>query len=475
MRSAALTLALVAAVLPAAAFAQAVPETQTARPTNEPLTLEAAIAQAMEQNPDLIKQRLLARSSESDLQSSRSAIYPNVNFNASLGVTRIGGGEALPPIVTPDLKDPVCVADITDPNCRKLVIQQTNPSQTFGNYAIGLSLRQLIYDGGKWWNNITAADKTLAASRENIEEQKLTTVFSVRQRFYELVRAQRTLAVLGEAGKRSRDQADWAQKLYEGGRATQADVYAARANRDQDEVNRLQQEAAIEIARQDLAIAIGRDPAAPLAVVDPPDLSQDPSAPPAADEAVNRALAQRPSLKAFALQLEALRKLADVAKGDYWPVITANGSYQRGTRNLSDFTLSPEKANTLSGSVNLTWGLTNFIDGYSISSNVKKAELQVAITANDLQSGRRSVASDVERAVASWTSARTRALVTRQLEENSVKNLELARARQQVGVGTQLEVRDAELKVTQAKLSRVGALVDSREAAAALQRATGDI
>ena len=73
------------------------------------------------------------------------------------------------------------------------------------------------------------------------------------------------------------------------------------------------------------------------------------------------------------------------------------------------------------------------------------------------------------------SAARTQAKVATQLEENAVKGLQLAKARQEVGVGTQLEVRDAELKVTQAKLSRLGALVDGHEAEASLRRATGDI
>src|SRR5204862_6383093 len=108
--------------------------------------------------------------------------------------------------------------------------------------------------------NLDAADKALAASRETVEEQRLQTVYLVRQRFYELVRAQRQLIVLAEAAQRSREQADATARLFEGGRATQADVYAARANRDTDEVTRLGQEAKVELARQDLAVAIGRDP-----------------------------------------------------------------------------------------------------------------------------------------------------------------------------------------------------------------------
>ena len=185
-----------------------------------------------------------------------------------------------------------------------------------------------------------------------------------------------------------------------------------------------------------------------------------------------RALQQRPGLKAFQLQAEAQRQQAEAIRGDLWPVISFNGGYQRAARSLDDFTLPPHQANTLSGSVNLLW---NIYGGGQTTAQAEKARIQVLLTENDLAAGRRVVAADVEKAVASWTAARTQARVAGQLEENAVKGLQLAKARQEVGVGTQLEVRDAELKVTQAKLSRLGALVDGREAEAALRRAAGEI
>ena len=88
-------------------------------------------------------------------------------------------------------------------------------------------------------------------------------------------------------------------------------------------------------------------------------------------------------------------------------------------------------------------------------------------------SGRRSVASDVEKAVAQLAAARAQARVAQQAEQTAKEGLRLARTRQEVGVGTQLEVRDAELKLTQAQLNVVGSLVDGREAEAALRRAQG--
>ena len=85
--------------------------------------------------------------------------------------------------------------------------------------------------------------------------------------------------------------------------------------------------------------------------------------------------------------------------------------------------------------------------------------------------GRRTVASDVQRAVAQLAASRQQARIAAQSVQTAGENLRLARTRQQVGVGTQLEVRDAELKLTQSELARANALVDGHEAESALRRA----
>src|SRR5207245_5122937 len=131
---------------------------------------------------------------------------------------------------------------------------------------------------------------------------------------------------------------------------------------------------------------------------------------------------------------------------------------------------APGRNSLASAGVSLSWNLFN---GLSTTANVRKAEIQVALAENDLVNGRRSVASDVEKAIAQLSTARAQARVAQEAEQTAKEGLRLARTRQQVGVGTQLEVRDAELKLTQAQLSVVGSLVDGREAESALRRAQG--
>jgi outer membrane protein TolC len=428
---------IVAALLSTAAVAQ-----------QQPLTLDEAVKLALQRNSDLQRQILLSLSAEQDRIIAQSAILPHLDFNASIAGNRQGAGT-------------VVISGLPF----------SQPNSSYSTTSTGLNLHQLVFDGGKWWNSISAANLGLAASEAQVDEQRLQVTYLVEQRFYELVRAQRQLQVFAEAATRSRDQANYTQRLFEGGRATQADVYAARANRDNDEVTRLGQERNVELARADLSAAIGLDPGTPLTVTEPPNMLAPPVQPPALQQALDRALINRPSLKAFALTAESNRKTALAAKGDYWPTLSANGFWQRGTRDdISKNFEAPGRNSRSAVSLDLSW---NIFSGLSTQANVRKAEIQVALAENDLASGRRGVASDVEKAVAQLATARAQARVAQQAEQTAKEGLRLARTRQEVGVGTQLEVRDAELKLTQAQLNVVGSLVDGREAEAALRRAQG--
>jgi outer membrane protein TolC len=433
-------------IVAAAAVAQEAPAAAPA-PTAQRLTLDDAVKLALQRNPDLQKQMLLALSAEQDWVIARSLVLPHLDFNASVAGQRINGVQFVQGVRLPGLA--------TSYNAV---------------YQSQLKLSQLVFDGGKWWNNLSAADLGLKSSQAQVDEERLQITYLVEQRFYELVRAQRQLSVLAEAAARSRDQADFSQRLFEGGRATQADVYAARANRDNDEVSRLGQERVVELARADLSTAIGLDPGAPLAVAEPPNLMADPGQPPPLAEAIDRALSGRPSLKAFAFTVEQNGKLASATNGDYWPSVSLFGQWGRSTEDFAPFVEAPGRNSQASAGVSLNWNLFN---GLQTTGNVRKAEIQTLLAQNDLASGRRGVASDVEKAVAQLSTARAQARVAQQAEQTAKEGLRLARTRQEVGVGTQLEVRDAELKLTQAQLSVVGSLVDGREAEAALRRAQG--
>src|SRR5205823_8868628 len=144
-----------------------------------------------------------------------------------------------------------------------------------------LSFRQLVFDGGKWWNNIASAKSGFEAGQQATAEQRLQVGFVVAQRFYDLVRAQRFARVMAGAAARSAEQAVATDRLAPAGRATQADVLAARANRANDALVQRRQTAVAEQARLDLAAAIGLEPSEPREIAEPMNVEQPPPAAPA--------------------------------------------------------------------------------------------------------------------------------------------------------------------------------------------------
>src|SRR5207249_1952842 len=101
----------------------------------QPLSLDDAVKLSMERNPDLRKQVLLALSAEQDKVLARSAVLPSLGFNASFTDTRQAGASIIQSIDVPAVA-PVAVSH---------------------TWAGSLSLKQLVFDGGKWWNNLDAA------------------------------------------------------------------------------------------------------------------------------------------------------------------------------------------------------------------------------------------------------------------------------------------------------------------------------
>jgi outer membrane protein len=343
------------------------------------------------------------------------------------------------------------------------------PTRYFATSSASLGVRQLLYNGGRWESDVAASGLARSSSEESVAEQRLQTTFLVEQRFFELARAQRQLAVLTETAGRSGEQTEIAQKLFDAGRASQADVYAARANHDNDEINRLGQASRVTLAQLDLAVAIGLDGMAP-AIVEPPQLLADPAEPPLAEEAMQTAITKRPVIKALQLAADAQRRHADGAGSDNLPVVAVSGNYGRSTTGLDTFTESPDRNSQLTAGVGLSW---NLFSGYATRAQVDKAQLAVLQAENDLAGARRTVAADVQKAIAQLATVGQQARIALQAETNAREALRLAKLKQELGTGTQLEVRDAELRLTQSQLARVAALVDGREAEAALRRATG--
>jgi outer membrane protein TolC len=182
-----------------------------------------------------------------------------------------------------------------------------------------LSLEWLLLDFGRRRAAVDSAQAQAMAANVSFNAKHQQIVFDVTRNFYALTAVRGRVAAERAAVDSSRSLAEAAETRRQHGLATlpealQAQEEAARATYELEDAL-----AAEHDARMALLESIGIRPGAPIDVV---DVSQEPLPPgldESVDQAIDRALAQRPDLVARLASVRAKEAEVRGARADYWP------------------------------------------------------------------------------------------------------------------------------------------------------------
>ncbi|WP_242371960.1 TolC family protein, partial [Anaeromyxobacter sp. SG26] len=222
------------------------------------LTLDDALALAARANPELAISRADADLARAERTASVAGALPRLDLSSSVGHSFIGRSSE--------------AGAIYDPSTGQVV--QTGLASDTEAYSLGLQLTQPVFDWATL-NDVRRSGFSRSAAERQYDEAALATAFDVTRRFYEVVRAERSLAVLENTAARSKDLVDRSDALYAAGRAPKSDTYSARVNLGNDLINVERQRALVAQARSALAQVLGEE--ALLARVVPP-ATLDPAA-----------------------------------------------------------------------------------------------------------------------------------------------------------------------------------------------------
>ena len=423
-----------------------------------PLTLEE-VREASRQQLDAIRARLDVERAESNSKSARSVIFPQVDLNLSAGIGFIGQLRSYQTV------------PVVDPTTREITgfsqeVVDTAPVNQ-GRFNMGVSVNQLLYDGARWWSQISQAGEQEDAARGQLAEQQLSSELEAVRRFYELVKAQLTLKVFVETVERSRQQVDRANALYEAGRGPRSAWYDARTNLANDEINVVRQRQRIAQTRLQLLQWIGRSDSDVVAVT-PDDMGQ---LPPAFDtaKAIEAARSKRPLFRSLAATVRSNELGITIARADYFPRISLNANYSRGSPNI-EFFVDPARQHQFSLGANLSWdlfsGFQHVAQEQRARADLRQAEAQQRQAIVDLE-------AEIVRANDAYASeVEVLAIADRNLSV-AKEQTALEEERFIAGAGSSLEVRNAQIKYTQAQLSVLQGKADVATARAALERAVG--
>ena len=180
---------------------------------------------------------------------------------------------------------------------------------------------------------------------------------------------------------------------------------------------------------------------------------------------VSLALAQRPEVKAAELQFEAAKKLQAAAWEQRLPSVRALGAV--GQAPVRDDHIS-----SWYGAAGVNVEIPLFT-GFRISAQTHEAQLQTEAGNERLTGLRNAISRDVR---AGWLAANTafrRLSVTAGLVEQTKLGLDLAQTRYQLGLGSIVEVSQAQLQETGAEITNAKARYDYLVAQAIIRFETG--
>src|SRR6266852_1723163 len=198
--------------------------------------------------------------------------------------------------------------------------------QTIQGFQLALDLNYTVFDFGARSGRIDAARARLLSANFTFNDTHRTVINLVQQAYYRLLSAigQEDAAQANLSNAKSVRQA--AEERLNNGLATLPDVLEARSATAQAEYDLQAVLRAEEIARGDLATAVGTSASVPIKVQPLDQLPTPDSIGETVEQAINRAFAQRPDLMQQAAEMRAANATLKEARAAYYPTLDVNVS-----------------------------------------------------------------------------------------------------------------------------------------------------
>ena len=408
--------------------------------TVDSLSLEQAVALALEHHPSLQAAQANLHSAEASKKLALSSYYPSISATGTGSHTE-----------------------------GYFVFNPSIPSryQIYSNYVAGFNGTQLIYDFGKTSSRVGANTDFVEASQEDLRSAHDNVVMNVQLAYFAFLSQRSVVTVNEEAVQQAASHLTQAKAFYTVGRRPQFDVTRAEVDLANANVNLIRARNALDVARVQLDNAMGIHPVRPYAVTDslgtaPVNLNLD--------SVVAIAAQRRPDLLSAKARLSGFQGLVGAARSQHLPTLSANGSY-----NWSGFNLQFQ--NGIGGLyprwiAGLTFTLPIF-QGFAINAQVEQAEASAEVARANLSTLTQAALLEVQQAYLGVGEAQERLGAAAKLVEQAEQNLNLAQRQYAAGVGTALDITDAQLTRSNARITKIQALFDYNSSLARLHKAIG--
>ena len=388
-------------------------------------TLQDALGEAYQTNPQLLSERAHLRAVDENVPQALANWRPTVQFTGSAGSER-QTNSPYEPTLTYLLAPPGC------PTPCGAGIPVTLPSSVpalnnLTPQTVDVNVTQPLYRGGRTVAQIAEAEKTVDAERARLVSTEETVFFSVVQAYLDVVRDQSTLGLSINNEQLLRKQLESTEAQFHVGTVTRTDVAQAQAQLAGAVADRSQAEGNLQVSRANYERAVGHLP---------PKLDATPVRPVlprTRPEALTLAANKNPNVIAALLTEDSQRDAIKVIRGQLLPTVSLVGDYQR----LNDVAFQRSDQVDLSVEARMTVPL---YEGGAVYSQTRQAEQTLGQLKGQTDDARRAAVQGATQAWETIASARGREIALEQTVKAAEVAFEGTQEEQKVGTRTVLDV-----------------------------------
>lgn len=319
---------------------------------------------------------------------------------------------------------------------------------------------------------IKASGLVREISDESYRNTNAEVVTSIRRAYYDVLIAAENRKLVEQSIARWEQAQRDTDALFRQGVAADIDTLKAWLSVENLKPDLIRARHGESIAATKLKVVMGIDQDTRLALSDSLAFTEIP-VPQGVAAAYREALDNRPDVRSLGLQVEAENEKVTAARSEGLPVLSAFGQLQAQTQFDDDTALDSTRW-PVSSSVGLQLSVPIF-SGFATSSRIEQAKINRLQQRTRYEDLKAQVRADVEVRLSNLIEARKRIDVQSKTIAVAERSYRITRLRLREGIGSRLELTDAELQLQTAKTNYLQAVYDYLIAATELEKSLGRI
>ncbi len=413
-------------------------------PKGYSLTLEEAINMAFRNNKDIRIQEEEIRAAQARIMGAYGRFLPALSANA--GYKRNGA-----------------VLKIASAGAKK---DQGIFSGYKNDNTAGVSLNQTIYDGGADYSNYKQAQINLSVQRETLRARKLDTAFETKRLYYGLLLAYETERIAGELVSQAEAHYQNVKRKFEQGTASKFDLLQSRVQVSKLAPELVKARNSVDSIAADLKKLLALKMQDNLELKDKLiylEIKEDEA------EFLKDAYLNRPemSLKSFGVDINKWQISGARAQG--MPQLAAGLDYDYRSNDPGDMFNSRHNSWSAGFSVSIP-----IFDAFSTRAKVREAKVRYAQAILEKEDLGEQIAVDIRKGCLDLKKALSIIAASRDEIEEAREALRIAEVSFDNGEGTNLDVLDSQVSLSQIEKNYSEAVYDYLMAVAFISRSIGN-